>query len=156
MKLRDYALTARAFVPVPGAVDDSGKPDGFRPRGLSLVDILEIVENHREALGTAFGELNGDTDKLLASPGAIGQGLLNALPDVAAEVIAVSLDEPDNVAEAKGMVASIQLAILEKVAEQTFIAEGGAGKVVEIVISAVAGTGALVSGLSKAPKGRKA
>lgn len=150
MKFRDIALAARATVSVPGGEK--------AVRGLNLMDILGLVERHRPALGTAFNELSGDTDKILASPGAIGSGLLAALPAVAAEVILLADaddgpgmggedTEADTVEDVRRLPASVQLALLEKIAELTFIAEGGAGKVVEIVISAVGGTASLVKQL---------
>lgn len=148
MKLSDLALAAKAKVPAPG-VDEKGKPNFFDVRGLSLVDILGLVDRHRGPLSEAFGNLAGDNDEALKNFGAMSKGFLGALPDVAADVIAVAMDEPEAVDAAKGLVASYQLAILEKVAELTFAAEGGAGKVIEIVLSAVGGATSVVKNLGQ-------
>lgn len=148
MKLSQLAFAAKAKVPAPG-VDEKGQPNFFEVRGLSLEDILGLVDRHRGPLSEAFGNLAGDNDEALKNFGAMSKGFLAALPEVAADVIAVASGEPDEVAVVKTLAASYQLTALEKIAEQTFAAEGGAGKVIEIVLSAVGGATSLVKSLGQ-------
>lgn len=149
MKLSQLAFAAKAKVPAPGN-DETGQPNFFEVRGLSLEDILGLVDRHRGPLSEAFGNLAGDNDAALKNFGAMSKGFLAALPEVAADVIAVAMGEPEEVASVrKNLVASYQLAALEKIAEQTFAAEGGAGKVIEIVLSAVGGATSLVKNLGQ-------
>lgn len=145
MNFEAIALSATASVPIPGMSEPA------LVRGLSLADILGLVAKHKAAMSQAFAELNGDTDKILTSAGAIGSGLLEAMPEVAADVIAIAGDAPEKAALAAKFPASVQLALLEKIAELTFAAEGGAGKVVEIVLNAVGGTAGLVKKLGQRP-----
>lgn len=143
MNLEDIAFAAKAKVPVPGSEQPA------TVRGLNLMDILGLVERHRAPLTEAFANLSGDRDEALKSFSAMGGALLGALPDVAADVIAVATDQPEKVAVAKRIVVSVQLALLEKIAELTFAAEGGAGKVIEIVVSAVGGTTDAVKAMAR-------
>ena len=148
MNLDQLAFADKATVPVPG-VNAEGKPNGVDVRGLNLMDIIGLVDRHRAPLSEAFGNLSGENDEAVKSFGAMSKGFLAALPDVAADVIAVAMDEPDKVDQARKVNASVQLAILEKVAELTFAAEGGAGKVIEIVVSAVGGATSVVKSLGQ-------
>lgn len=148
MDLDDLALAASATVPLPG-VDSEGKPNGVEVRGLNLVDIMGLVERHKKPLSEAFANLSGDNEAALKSFGAMSSAFLNGLPEVAADVIAVATDQPTKVASARKIVVSVQLAMLEKIAELTFAAEGGAGKVLEIVVSAVSGTSGVVKTLAQ-------
>lgn len=140
MALADIAFASTVQVPIPG-----GKFHAVR--GLNLMDIMGLVERHKAPITAAFAEMSGETDKALNAAGALGAGLLAALPEVAADVIAVASDEPESVGVVTKIPASIQLALLEKVAELTFSAEGGAGKVLEIVLNAVGGATNLLKGL---------
>jgi len=140
MALADIAFASKVEVPVPG-----GK---HAVRGLNLVDIMGLIERHKAPITAAFADLSGNTDQDLSAAGAIGAGLLSALPEVAADILVVASDEPpENVGPALKIPASTQLVLLEKVAELTFAAEGGAGKVLEIVLSAVGGATSLLRGL---------
>lgn len=141
MNLEDLAFAAKANVPVPGGEK--------AVRGLNLMDIVGLVERHREPLSVAFTNLSGNSDEALKSFSAMGGAFLGAMPAVAADVIAVATDEPTKVEVAKKIPVSIQLALLEKIAELTFAAEGGAGKVLEIVVSAVGGTTSAVRTLAQ-------
>lgn len=148
MNLDDLAFAASAQVPVPG-LDEKGEPRFVEVRGLNLVDIMGLVERHKTPLSEAFAGLSGNNDAALKSFGAMSGAFLTSLPEVAADVIAVATDQPKKVASARRIVVSVQLAMLEKIAELTFAAEGGAGKVLEIVVSAVSGTSGVVRSLAQ-------
>lgn len=148
MNLDDLALAAKAKVPVPGK-DEEGNDLFAEVRGLNLVDILGLVERHRAPLSVTFSNLAGDRDAALKSFSAMGGALLSALPDLAADVISVAMDQPEKVGSAKKISASVQLSLLEKIGELTFAAEGGPGKVIEIVVSALGGTTAALRTLGQ-------
>lgn len=147
MSLAKMALASKAKIPVPGSADHV-------VRGLNLVDVLTLVDRYREPITQAFKDLAGADDEALKSNAQIGGAVLKALPEVAADIIVLASDDPENgdpaentVEAVKTIVASTQLLLLEKIAALTFAAEGGAGKVFEIVINAVGGTSSLVKAL---------
>ncbi len=137
MKIEDLAFAAKAHVEVP-----NGK---IAVRGLNLVDILELVERHRPALSEAFDAMGGKDTKIDESMSVLTGSFLSALPEIAAEVIAIALDDPHKADVALKVAVGTQLLMLEKIAELTFAAEGGAGKVIGIVINAVRGTTQVLS-----------
>lgn len=142
MNLEDIAYAAEAKVPVPGQGDIS-------VRALSLVDILGLVDRHRVPLQEAFNGLSGRSDDALKSFATMSRAFLSAMPEVAADVVAVGTGQPEKVGVAARLPASLQLAVLEKVAELTFVAEGGMGKTLEIVSQAISGANSAVRHLGR-------
>lgn len=124
-------------------------PDGgFAVRGLSLDDIMFLVQRHGAGLQAAFaqmmasdGELSTDTVAGFALP------FLTSAPKIAAEVIACASGDKDAADVAAGLPFPVQIEALEQIARLTFEASGGPKKLVESVINLAQGMTGLLQDL---------
>jgi hypothetical protein len=115
-------------------------PDGeLTVRGLGLSDISRLVQRHRSDLEGAFNQVADAAQGAEEDGDQMISRLLGQAPQLAAEIIALALDEPDQVEQAGKLPISLQLAILEKCGDLTFVGEGGMGKTMEIVIKMISG-----------------
>jgi hypothetical protein len=139
MDINSLVATAGATIETPGGA--------LAVRGLALVDITALVAAHRSTLETAFALVTAEGAEM--QMGDIAQAILQVAPDLAAMIIALALNEPDNVAGAAKLPVGLQLAILEKVGDLTFSMEGGLGKTMEIVINMLTGTAQTIADLRR-------
>lgn len=107
-------------------------------RGLGLSDISRLVQNYRSDLEGAFEKVSQAAESAVEDDGFIA-GLLEQAPDLVAEIIALATDQPHKAKDAAKLPLSLQVAILEKAGELTFVGEGGVGKTLEIVINMIGG-----------------
>lgn len=142
MGLKDLKLP-EATIEFPGG--------DFAVRGLSLNDISWLVQRHGGKLNSLFlqfqleGELTADSVAAFALP------LLQAAPEIAAELIACASGDPGTAEIAAGLPFPVQIEALEKLAELTFSVGGGPKKLVETVLRLAQGATGLLSEL-KAPQ----
>lgn len=123
-------------------------PDGkksFAVRGLSLEDVTVLIADHGPALEGFYAKYSGaDTSEALA----VGMGLINQAPVLAAQVIALAADSRDKTELVRKLPIVVQQDALEKIALLTFDANGGPGKFIEAVVRLVKGTTNLMSNLA--------
>lgn len=108
-------------------------------RGLSLTDFTILATDYRDTLSEAFDTLRDAEEDDLAQSRLIGR-LLQSAPRLAGQVIIQATDSDLSIEDALKLPAGLQLAILEECGRQTFVTEGGVGKILEIVINAFYGT----------------
>lgn len=122
---------------------------GFAVRGLSLNDIAFLVQRHGaklQALFTQFttnatGEISTEAVAAFALP------LIQAAPEIAAELIACASGDPDDADIAASLPFPVQVEALEKLASLTFDASGGPKKLLETVLRLAQGTTGLLASL---------
>ena len=139
MGLRGITLP-EAKIELPGG--------GFAVRGLSLDDIIFLVQRHGAGLQEAFnrmmattGELSTDTVASFALP------FLQAAPEIAAEMIACASGDKEAADVAARLPFPVQIEALEQIARLTFEASGGPKKLVESVIKLAQGMTGLLTDL---------
>lgn len=122
----------------------------FAVRGLSLDDVSFLVQRHGEKLNSLFSEFTaGSGDLTVEAVAQFALPLLNAAPEIAAEMIACASGEHDqeSIGIAKSLPFPVQLDALQKLAEQTFNVAGGPKKLLETVVSMAKGTTGLLESL---------
>lgn len=111
-------------------------------RGLSLNDIVPIVEAHKVSLAAFFSGAMGGNGVSLADTSSIAVGLLKAAPDAVARIIACAEVDGDADEESVEIAGKLpfpaQLEALEKIGQLTFAASSPK-KVLEMVIRVAAG-----------------
>lgn len=116
MSLRDFVISTRTIA--------IGGDQKFSVRALGFDDIQHFLVARGSLVEQALDLLGGIKDDAdSADPEqmrAVGAKLLAALPDLAAEVIAVAADEPDTAPQARRLPAPVQLEALMAVYELTF------------------------------------
>ena len=142
MALKDLVIRT-VDVEVPTA----NGPLPLTVRGLGIGAILALLRAHSAALEAFYakavaGEINADS---------VGDVIMEAMEHssaLVAEIIAMGCGEPDEAGKVAMLPVSAQVELLESIALLTFAAEGGAKKLMETVIRAMAGfnTLALPSG----------
>lgn len=146
MALKDYQIPKRD-VPLPNG-------GNFAVRGLSLPDITILVDRHSVALRAMFDHYNGVAqDVSLDDLGGIGVSILESAPKLAAEIIAIAADEPDEIEKVSVLPFPAQVDALEKVAKLTFDTSGGPKKVIETVIRILRGVSDLTVDLRTSKAG---
>jgi hypothetical protein len=143
MSLKDLKLPHEE-VKVPGG-------DKFAVRGLSLADIMSIVRKHRATVSALFDRYASVIEGQGVSE--VGRELLEAAPDVAADVIAHASGDPDAADVAARLPFPVQLDAIEKIGRLTFEAEGGPKKVLETVIRVLQGTTNFMADLRSSTSG---
>lgn len=130
-------------------VEEIEFPGGnFAVRGLSLDDISYLVQHHgqrMESLFSDFAQTSGEiTVEAIAS---FALPLLQAAPEIAADMIACASGDPEDSAIARTLPFPTQLDALQKLAGLTFSVSGGPKKLLETVVSMAQGTTGLLASL---------
>lgn len=112
-------------------------------RGLSLADITYIVRHHQSVVAGLYvkaisGDLSGDVNE-------IAFAMADDFVPLASMTIACAMGAPKQADIAASLPFSVQVEALEKILSLTLVAEGGLGKLVEIVTRAVQGLKSLPS-----------
>lgn len=105
----------------------------FFVRGLSLTHVSALIAGRRADVQTAlnrWADLQGDA-------GAFATALLTELPALAASVIALAADEPDQADAVQDLPAPVQVEALARVARLTFENPTKAGEFLATVLKAV-------------------
>lgn len=112
--------------------EDGEEPVSLAVRGLSPGDIAAILSEEEGAIGEVYAALTTpDRDDLLV--GEKIASFLEAMPSLAARIIAHAADMPDEWQEAVGIAAGSQIELLENIAKLTFGSEKTAKKAMEAV-----------------------
>ena len=115
-------------------------------RGLCFNDIAQILRPYsgkiNEFIATlANGKEAGDDADIGIDPVKI----LSDMPEVAALVIALACDEPDQVEKVARMNGISQLEALIEITRLTIVEAGGLGKLVGLITTVVSGIGPAIS-----------
>ena len=116
-------------------------------RGLSLDDLSFIVKRHGAQLNALFQSFTAAGELTVEGVADFALPLLNAAPELAAELIACASGDSDDAAIAATLPFPVQLEALEKLAELTFNVSGGPKKLVETVLRMAKGTTGLLDSL---------
>ena len=116
-------------------------------RGLSLDDLSFIVQRHGAKLNVLFKSFTEGGELTVEGVANFAMPLLNAAPEIAAELIACASGDPEDAGIAATLPFPVQLEALEKLAELTFNVSGGPKKLVETVLRMAKGTTGLLDSL---------
>lgn len=121
-----------------------GKQYGFEVRGLSDEDLVKLVRDNDEALNKAFNAVqgvSGQNPEDLTNTNAVefGKALLEAVPELVAQMIALAADMPDKAPVVRKMPAPIKLQALTAVWQLTVIDTGGLEPFLEQVLGLMKG-----------------
>ena len=114
---------------------DLGDGQTLSVRGLSLNDISVLVEHHLPDLESLFDMFSDATAQSDAQFEAMVVNLLQRAPGLAANIIAVAADEPDEPQAAEMLPAPLQVNILLKIGTFTFEEVGGVKKGMEGIVA---------------------
>lgn len=104
-------------------------------RGLSLANISEIAQVHGREVGPVFMKFMDRAESLtVADASSYSSTLLTLSPVIAAHVIAAGTGDSTALDEAAALPFGVQLQLLAEIGKLTLEVEGGAKKVLEIVI----------------------
>lgn len=95
-------------------------------RGLSIDDFTMLFNKHLNDINKLF-DLHGKalTMDKFSETMQIATRLVSEAPDVAARVIALACDEPDQMEKARKLVVPLQIEVIKKVLQLTFDEAGG-------------------------------
>lgn len=141
MSLADFTLPTEDIKGSDGKVV-------FTVRGLSLNDIVQLLQKNRPAMEQVFNEFQEKGDKLLGDDQALVQMLLESVPRLFAQAVARAADEPDQEDVILKLPLSMQVDAFEQIGKLTFDAEGGPKKVLEAVVRVLKGWTDNVNALS--------
>ncbi|MGI9502800.1 MAG: phage pre-tape measure protein [Geminicoccaceae bacterium] len=116
-------------VNIPGAEGQS-----FGVRGLSVVDLSQLMQRHGEALTSVYGDAVAVDDAAFPPPHQLAQTLMAAAPLAVAEIIALAADETEMIDMVRRLPVPVQIDALAKVAVLTFHSENEVKKLAETVI----------------------
>lgn len=120
-------------------------------RGLSISEIMKLAVAFRPTLATIFEEMakaaassNGEPSVTIDQAMAITTNIFQEAPEFVASVIVLGcyyeLDDQEALNAARSLDIGSQIALVNAIAELTFVASGGPGNVVRLLMSAIAGT----------------
>lgn len=104
-------------------------------RGLSLVDLSQILATHSEDLDgiLALYDQYGNGDFTNIAFGRYMTNLLTDAPALAAHAIALAMDEPEMVERAQRLPIGLQLEALKTISRLTMVEVGGIKKLFEML-----------------------
>ena len=144
--LKDYRIPEKVFTLSGGA--------SFAVRGLSLPQITHLVTKYGDEVKRLFSQAHLDGSGLnLAQMESIGNSILLASPDLAADLIAISAGEEEAVDVIKSLPFPVQIEALEAILDLTFDSTGGPKKLLEIVTRLFKGLGSHISDLRQLKSG---
>lgn len=123
------------YTPVRAPVEFKG--GSFDVRGLSLEDVSVLMRSHLPDVEAiidlmAKGNAGGEFDVTSVMEHAIT--IVKEAPGLAANLIALAADDPDNVDKARSMPLPLQVRAIEKICEVTFEEAGGPKKFFESLV----------------------
>lgn len=136
MGLRDLAI--------PSETITFGKTS-FEVFGLNGANIVRLVRVHGPAIRALYEAATADGAEVsMENAGQIASVLMEAAPDLVADIIALAAQDPEAAPIAAKLSGPVQLAALEKIADLTFSIEGGPKKAWETVIRVINGVSSLM------------
>lgn len=105
-------------------------------RGLNLPDISALVDAHTATVSNLFDKFTGrDPDSFSNLDAAVlARELITKFPAVCAHVVALAADATDELEMVAKLPVDVQIAALEKIANRTFVLQGGLGNFLETVL----------------------
>lgn len=112
----------------------------FHVRGLSLDDVSRLVNHHLPDLEALF-ELVASSDKIdFDNLRPLVVPIIQQAPGLAANLIALAADEPDEAQRAATLPFPVQVDTLVKIGDLTFHEVGGVGKAMETITALLSKT----------------
>lgn len=133
MSLKDISLPSETI---------SFSGGSFAVRGLSLPDIVMLVDMHREQLNDLFERFKGEP-KEVGEMEEVAMDLVTKAPVLVGHAISLAAGEPEQFETVMKLPLDVQVSALEKVALLTFALEGGAKNFVKTVLRIVQGANGL-------------
>jgi hypothetical protein len=120
-------------MPVPVADNEA-----FNVSGLSLTDIVQLVDVHRDALEEGFNRFSGrDPNSVTENEAmAVVMDMLQKVPPLAAHIISISAKDIENYADYLDLPLGVQIDALQKIGELTFASGGGPKKIFDLAMKA--------------------
>jgi hypothetical protein len=119
----------------------------FVVRGLSFLDVMDLVEAHGPALAGAFTRISESQETSLEVVVGMAGKLAKGMPDLAAAVIAAGAGEPGAIDVAVRLPFPIQVEALEKIGRLTFQTEADVKNLVETAIRMMQGAAGTIQSL---------
>lgn len=132
---------------IPIEWESGGKTFGFQVRGISDEDLVSLMRDHREQLVRAFDTIQGAEERDLESAKDFGVELLQEVPELVAQLIALAADKPDGAPVIRKMPAPIKLKALMEIWQLTVVDTGGFEPFLTQVISVMQGLSAGMTNL---------
>lgn len=144
MGLKDYVVPSTEVTLVPS-------PQKVTARGLNFADLSLLLNKHGPTLVLIYGRVwaemqAGSLDS--ARVGDLIQTTLMETPELLADIIAVSVDEPDAADMAAKLTPGVQIEIISAVIGHTFVSEAEVKKLVEVVTKMMEKAGDLATKLT--------
>lgn len=110
-------------------------------RGLALNDVTILIRGHLNELKKLFDLYDNEATRQTAMSEAARYAItiLQEAPELAATMIALACDEPDQVAKAACLPLPVQVELVRKIIGVTFEEAGGAKKFLDSVVSMASG-----------------
>jgi len=146
MGLKDYVVPSTTVILAPTQAS-------VTVRGLNFADLTKLMNEHGAAMVLLFGRVwaqakTGTLDG--KSVGELIQTSLMEMPELAASMIAIAVDEPDATDMAAKLTPGVQIEILMAAIEHTFVSEAEVKKLVEAVTTMMEKAGGLATTLTGA------
>lgn len=112
-------------------------PDNYvEVRGLSLKDIVQLVELHRPVIEDLFNRFSGKTPEAITEADAAEtiMEMLDKAPSLVAHIIALGADAAEQFDEIVNLPVGAQVTCLEKIGEFTFATGGGPKKLLGLAL----------------------
>lgn len=143
---------ALKFIPQTKKIEFTGGE--ITVRGLSYPDLAQLVEAHRGTATELYERFTGirKQDAITADDaGSIAQEVVTKMPMIAAHVVALAADVPDEFETVIRLPIDVLTSALEATALLTFAMEGGAKNLLETVTRIAAGANRLTDDI-KSPR----
>lgn len=116
---------------LPSAVIEIPGGDQITVRGLSTVELEDLVRKHRPAVEELFNKTIGADQEPNWS--ALVSDVLKLAPKLVGEFIAIAADEPEAIKQAMKLTPGLQIKLIDKIATLTFAMEDDGKNLIEIV-----------------------
>ena len=129
MALGDYKVPSHEF---------NLKGGSFIVKGLSLEDVTSLVQHHLPDLEALYDLFTKSADVMSEDFRPLVVSLVTQAPGFAANVIALAAGEPDKAKAAATLPFPVQVDVLLKVGDLTFLEVGGVKKALESIVPLLA------------------
>ncbi len=124
-------------------IDIPGSDSSFAVRGISMMDISVLLNQHKSLLESLYQRFTADGATVgTQDASAILRDIAATAPALVASIVCLAAgggDDEEELLIAASLPLPVQIEALEKILKLTFQREGGVGKFLETVTRAVAG-----------------